>query len=701
MPGATTLSYLGPSFDPSLGDTGDLLSMLGGLFGGNGGGKPAPSGGMGASLGNLGGAALATSLGMPSLAPLASGLGGALGGLAEQGIAALTRPKPKPPKRRKPNANDQKILAEGRAMAQRTGIQAYAQDAVLRVQRPADYKRLRAAGKLPSQIAERQRAAQQSPTPPRTTLAPAAPRLNFGQFSQGAAPAPTTAPAPPEQRPNFAPLFEGLDAADRAHLELAIQEGRGAETWRQIQAARSAQPATSPAATFAPDEPPPMPELDGYSETSGPPDARPRPRKHLAILPLQQGQLEGVLRGVPALQKLDKRLLRLLAGRSSVARDVAGVDPSSGVYHAAPGETAYGIAKKLTGSPDRVAELVAANPGNQGPVWQLPPGWLMFERDTAAPATTGRRYTVLQNDTPYGIAKKLGALPVRLKWWSELKAANPHKPTKDNGGNWESLYAGEEIGIPDEWAASPSIPNLNGTPPAPPSPIPSTGPGLPAPGQTGTMDPGVYLQAQALLALWAKQNPGACVPGDFGLNPTDFTGTVTPRTSMALASFQAWWNKARPSSPLRADGVLDELTYRALFTVTAAQVPTPAPTPEQPKPAPIPTPTLPGLPPFSDWLGKVLGGSLPIPPANQPQPAPTPTPQIPVPQLPQQIPPWLEGWPKGTVPNAIPAPQVPPQLPSLPVPPLPSPPFVPTTQPTPKDDGSAVPFLTMLGAGLF
>ncbi|HVK70697.1 MAG TPA: hypothetical protein VM694_39855, partial [Polyangium sp.] len=139
MPGATTLSYLGPSFDPSLGDTGDLLSMLGGLFGGNGGGNPAPSGGMGASLGNLGGAALATSLGMPSLAPLASGLGGALGGLAEQGISALTKPKKKPPKRRKPNANDQRILAEGRAMAQRTGIQAYAQDAVLRVQRPAEY----------------------------------------------------------------------------------------------------------------------------------------------------------------------------------------------------------------------------------------------------------------------------------------------------------------------------------------------------------------------------------------------------------------------------------------------------------------------------------------------------------------------------------------------------------------------------------
>ncbi|TKC94583.1 LysM peptidoglycan-binding domain-containing protein [Polyangium fumosum] len=631
---------------------------------------------------------------MPSLAPLASGLGGALGGLAEQGIAALTKPKKKPPKRRKPNANDQKILAEGRAMAQRTGIQAYAQDAVLRVQRPADYKRLRAAGKLPSQIAERLRAAQQSP---------AAPRVDFRQFSQGAAPAPTPAaptpaPAPtpaavpPEPRPNFAALFEGLDAAERAHLELAIQEGRGAETWRQIHAARSPQPATSAAATFVNDEPSPMPELDGYSETSGLPDARPRPRKHLAILPLQQGQLEGLLRGVPTLQKLDKRLLRLLAGRSSVARDVAGVDPASGVYHAAPGETAYGIAKKLTGSPDRVAELVAANPGNQGPVWQLPPGWLMFERDTAAPVTTARRYTVLQNDTPYGIAKKLGALPSRPKWWSELKAANPHKPTKDNGGNWESLYAGEEIGIPDEWAASGSIPN--GTPPAPPSPIPSTGPGLPAPGQTGTMDPGIYLQAQALLALWAKQNPGACVPADFGLNPTDFTGTATPRTSMALASFQAWWNKARPSSPLRADGVLDELTYRALFTVTAAQVPTPTP-------APTPTPTLPGLPQLPDWLGKVLGGSAPIPPANLPQPAPIPTPQIPVPQLPQQIPPWLEALLKGTAPNAIPAPQVPPQFPSLPVPQFPSPPIVPATQPTTEDDGSAVPFLTMLGAGLF
>jgi hypothetical protein len=512
---------------------------------------------------------------------------------------------------------------------------------------------------------------------------------------------------------NLAPLFEGLNDIERAQLELAIQEGRGAETWNRIQAERAGEETRTQARTFnlspngakliEPEPLPPfVPEMDGYSETSGPPDDRPRPKKHVAIIPLQQGQLEGILRSIPVLQKLDKRLIRLLAGLGSKARDVSGVDPKRGILYAEPGETPTGIAKRLTGRSDRVNELFAANPGNAGPVWQIPPGWLMYESDTGA-IMAMRRYTVLQNDTPYKIAQKHGAFSTRPKWWTELKQANPDKPTKDGGANWKSLYAGEEIGLPDVWfplgnsppppaplpvpVPSPSpipvpvpqfpIPSPGQLPipqfpmpspgqlPIPQFPLPPSGPGLPGPTQAGTQDPGVYLQAQALLALWARQNANSCIPSDYGANPTDFTGTATPRTTMALASFQAWWNRSRSSSPLRADGVLDEATYRALYSVTAAQIPTtPAPAPQ---PAPNP---LPQLPP---WL---TGGAAPTQQTPQFPPWFIPTTSM------QNVPPWA-------------------------VPSFPAPPPAPTPAPAPEpstpepDDGPAIPLMAMLGAGLF
>ncbi|HRI69360.1 MAG TPA: hypothetical protein PK156_34250, partial [Polyangium sp.] len=218
--------------------------------------------------------------------------------------------------------------------------------------------------------------------------------------------------------------------------------------------------------------------------------------------------------------------------------------------------------------------------------------------------------------------------------------------------------------------------------PIPSFPIPPSGPGLPGPTQAGTQDPGVYLQAQALLALWARQNPSVCIPSDYGANPTDFTGTSTPRTTMALASFQAWWNRSRSSSPLRADGVLDEGTYRALYSVTAAQIPSSIPAPN-PQPAPNP---LPQIPP---WLSGMLGGGAP--------PA-TPTPQSPPAQLPQlpQLPPWII---QTTSTQNLP-PWAVPSFPSLPSAPAPQPTPQPTPEPEP-DEGSAIPLMAMLGAGFF
>lgn len=710
---ATTLSYMGPNFEA---DTGDFLGTLAGLFG-NAANTPnlAGGGGAGKTLGGLGGASIATALGMPQFAPMASNAGSWLGGLAQQGIEGLTKPKPQKP--RQLSRNERRIIDQGRAKAKQTGNEAFAQEAVLRVQRPAEYKRLRTLGKLPSQV----------PTPPKPAPAPAPakplppPVVTQPQPAPAPPVAPVAPPAPTRPMLNLAPLFEGLNDIERAQLELAIQEGRGAETWNRIQAERAGEETRTQARTFnlspngakliEPEPLPPfVPEMDGYSETSGPPDDRPRPKKHVAIIPLQQGQLEGILRSIPVLQKLDKRLIRLLAGLGSKARDVSGVDPKRGIYHAESGETPTGIAKRLTGRAERVNELFAANPGNAGPVWQIPPGWLAYEPDTGA-IMAMRRYTVVQNDTPYKIAQKHGAFSTRPKWWTELKQANPDKPTKDGGANWASLYAGEEIGLPDVWfplgnappppaplpvpVPSPSpvpvpvpqfpIPSPGQFPipqfpmpspgqlPIPQFPLPPSGPGLPGPTQAGTQDPGVYLQAQALLALWARQNANSCIPSDYGANPTDFTGTATPRTTMALASFQAWWNRSRSSSPLRADGVLDEATYRALYSVTAAQIPTtPAPTPQ---PAPNP---LPQIPP---WLSGMLGGGAP--PAT---PTPQPAPQFPPWFIPttsmQNVPPW-----------AVPS------FPALPPAPTPAPTPEPST-PEP-DDGPAIPLMAMLGAGLF
>ncbi|HRI68062.1 MAG TPA: LysM domain-containing protein, partial [Polyangium sp.] len=461
---ATTLSYMGPNFEA---DTGDFLGTLAGLLGGGANASnPAGGGGPGKTLGSLGGASIAAALGMPQFAPMAASAGSMLGGLAQQGIEGLT--KPKPPKPRQLTRNERRIIEQGRQKAKQTGNEAFAQEALLRVHRPAEYKRLKGLGKLPSQ--------SPAPSKPAPAPAPVKPLPPPVATQPQPAPGPTAPPVPTRPALNLAPLFEGLNDIERAQLELAVQEGRGAEMWNRIRAERTEQETRTPTRTFnvsdngaqlVNDESPPFEaEMDGYSETSGPPNERPQPKKHVAIVPIQQGQLEGLLRAVPALQKLDKRLLKLLAGLGSKARDVSGVDPKRGVYHAEPGETPTGIAKRLTGRAERVNELFAANPGNPGPIWHIPPGWLAYESDTGA-IMAMRRYTVVQNDTPYKIAQKHGAFSTRAKWWTELKQANPDKPTKDGGANWTSLYAGEEIGLPDVWFALGDAP-----PPRPPSPVP-------------------------------------------------------------------------------------------------------------------------------------------------------------------------------------------------------------------------------------
>ncbi|MDI1444705.1 hypothetical protein [Polyangium sp. 6x1] len=429
-----------------------------------------------------------------------------------------------------------------------------------------------------------------------------------------------------------------------------------------------------------PDEPdlPSEEPVEEYDDTGAPVAERPAPAAHLSVLPLKDDYIASVLRDMPGMKDLDPRVLRLVTGDASTARDVSGVDAATGTYHASPNQTPYGITKNLTGKVERVQELLAANPqksADSSPIWNIPPGWLQYARgETGAPLTTSRKYVVQSGDFPRAIAEKLGA--VDRNWWSELRSANPHKPLNKEKNNWKSLTPGEELGVPDAWPPSNAAQPVNGatapvastnTPSAPsantPAPVPSTNtpapaptptpgldtaPGLPGPGKNTTMDPGLIGNVQFMLAHWSVRY-GEANPRDYGMlynnSALDITNSWNPRTKMALQSFQFWWNRRWPTRMLRLDGELDEPTYRALYEVEVmglqqqqlpppAQQPPPPPIPQQPAPqqqsTPAPSPQLPGGFQFPGGLG--FPTQPPAAPQPQPQPSPSGQGSAPAPQ---------------------------------------------------------------------
>lgn len=239
------------------------------------------------------------------------------------------------------------------------------------------------------------------------------------------------------------------------------------------------------------------------------------------------------------------------------------------------------------------------------------------------PATGQFTYTVQTGDFASKIAQKLTGIPGK---WPELVAANVPPKTKaaaqifvpddeggsfqpnPNAGNFTTLNTGEVLMVPQSWNSilNTSTPGLNppagGSAPAPgtpppvlpppavpipvplpgggsvplPAPVPTTIPPVPVPGNPATtMDPAVMASVQADLATWRKLVPGQCNPSDFGTDPSEFTGTDTPRTHQALQSFQQWYNVTHPlgqfapgtttvPASIRTDGTLDQMTYIAL-----------------------------------------------------------------------------------------------------------------------------------------
>lgn len=645
---------------PRDGETGDLLGTLQQVFGGPAGGALAGGlsgdGSLGQTLGGLGGAALGTAIGGPAGTALGGALGRAGGKLAEGMIRNAAKNKSK---KKHLNAQEKRILAEGAANSQRTGDPAHAEEARLRVYNPVEYKKRRSAGRLPTQLSAAAKRARASSNPPPAIERPA-PREEMPAM-------------PPKPRLHF-PKADIDAARERA------QQERTETPPKTYHLASSVSIPNGPNAMIEASEAEETLERDEaleYNDTAAP-VARPTPKRHLSVIPIPDAVMQKIKAELPILAALDPRFLRIATGATPGARDVSGVDAATGQYIAASGETAQGITKKLTGQHERTAELLAANPAHKGGglAWNIPPGWLMYDRDTGA-VMTRRSYIVQKDDTPYKIATKMGAIS-RPKWWAELRAANPGKTVTN--GNWTSLYPNEEIGIPDEW------PETNLAKPA--YPATPTNPGLPGPMQNSTMDVGVVANTQILLAAWARRY-GACDPLDFGLVPSDFSGLVDARTQRAMISFQLWWNKWNPTRTLRTDGTIDSTTQNALkeavFSQTPAyggQMPAPSVPPPPPPPPPAPQPESRANPPVLPWSvypgkpGMVIVsssmGQLDLPaqpgtkpgtvaimvpgygwldnvpvqgtfqPAPAPQPAPQPVPQ-PVPQPAPQTPKGLDG----------------------------------------------------------
>ena len=151
------------------------------------------TGGLGADLATLAGTGIGGGFGGPGGAEIGGKIGSVVGQLGEA-IAGMFHKPHKKKKPRKLTARDHQILAEARALAERTGLMEYLDEARMRVHKPSRYKRLKHAGKLFSQEIARRRPVQtRQPTSP-----PPAPK---------ARPKPRIGPS--------SPVFDGLTDAQR------------------------------------------------------------------------------------------------------------------------------------------------------------------------------------------------------------------------------------------------------------------------------------------------------------------------------------------------------------------------------------------------------------------------------------------------------------------------------------------------------
>jgi hypothetical protein len=425
-------------------------------------------------------------------------------------------------------------------------------DCVLMVSGRVDYQAAKAAGTLPSQVWARNRAAAAAKGKKLDQNHGAAIRAELAKYTPGEA----------------------------ALVSAAMTTGHSVDVAKALGDIRTAQAKRRklvfPASMFSGRGP-------GMAPMT-PAKTLPRPAFHIPISPMPFELHVYLLRQVPMLQALPEATRAEMSGLGSKARDVSGVDAVSREFVLWPGQTLAGAAEDLTGDPNRAREFVAANPDWDGSSARvaIPPGMLDFvdgftaaktRDDTSDPNIEGDRQNITarvwvlkDGEFPGKMASMAGANPARVKWFKELHDANPHKPLTEDRQNFVFWPAGEMVNYPDAWPAHvravpapasspiPGVPGLGGLP------IPPGTPTIPA---AGTMDAGVIVKAQGIAALWAKRHPEAARPQDFGQTVADGTGTITPRFTQVLSSFQLWW-VATTRQPLRVDGVLDPATDQAL-----------------------------------------------------------------------------------------------------------------------------------------
>ncbi|NUQ11369.1 MAG: hypothetical protein HUU26_03435 [Gemmatimonadaceae bacterium] len=481
----------------------------------------------------------------------------------------------------------------------------------------------------------------------------------------------TSAHAQPAAETKFSP--EAL----RQLAQKLAEDGEQAPSWSDAPSSPDAPPAYAPEESW-PEQPVAQPgesyaddyEQDAY-DTSGPDvvareptiDDLPRPVWHVSPPELPRHMFVRLLQLMPDLAKLPKNMLRAIAGRGPRAQDTAGVDPVMREYLMLPGETFAGIARNLTGDPNRAVELEAANP-NRNPLRMrvnIPPGWLDYTplllnsaSDTGAPKApekaqpprktapapkakratkdgprpniTKRQIEVRAGDWPMKIAKRTGAAAVDPQWWKTLKSVNPHKAVASDG-NWETLFAGERLNYPDTWPAHPEakpsaavtserVTTAPETPIQPDDPLgqdpPAPAPS-PAPKRVGKDGPRPAITKRVIEVL-----------------RDDWPEKIARRVGATEADPQ-WWRTLKSVNPHKA--VASNGNWESLFAGEKLNYPDTWPASLEAKPAPG-IPTDPVTPP---------------PPAT-PDPKPPAQPPPGVPELPSTPPPVPTG---GTADRAI------------------------------------------------
>lgn len=239
-------------------------------------------------------------------------------------------------------------------------------------------------------------------------------------------------------------------------------------------------------------------------------------------------------------------------------------------------------------------------------------------------------YVVQAGDYGSKIAERITGNAGR---WTELRSANPTTADPKVG---MKLYAGQKLQLPPSWvkqsledfiptklpqitpqdiwggtypATSPGWPALPTSPqsadplPHAPATEPDEDDEEPATQIVGTPEQIGILQIQ--LGYFYKQHPEATwsMPGEpYGSKPTEFDGDWGPRSTAAMAGFQAWWNKAH-SPKLATTGLPDAASVAALQQQTQADLAAAGaaasklPTVTAPSSAPAPTGPLPTAPP--------------------------------------------------------------------------------------------------------